>query len=80
MVKTFTNLCQIADFESLSQAIPEKAVVVPQVKELAEPILKKGLINQIHVNIQLHLPATNDSTVYDNLFKSLKKHLLSEEE
>jgi len=41
---------------------------------------EKDIIRELHINIQLHLPATNDPTVYDNLFKSLKKHLLSAEE
>ncbi len=31
---------------------------------------------EFHYNIQIHLPPTRDSSVYDALFKSLKEHLL----
>jgi hypothetical protein len=76
MVNTFTNLCQLADFE--------KEAPIPTVVPLApEPVgvkPERGVISELHINIQLHLPATTDSTIYDNLFKSLKKHLLSAEE
>jgi len=78
IVNTFTNLCQLADFEKelpKMKAEPSK-IEVPQ-KAVIRP--EKGVISEMHINIQLHLPATTDSTVYDNLFKSLKKHLLSEE-
>ena len=77
MVSTFINLCQLADFER------EAPIAVPPSK-LKETVVsvkpEKGIIRELHINIQLHLPATNDPTVYDNLFKSLKKHLLSAEE
>jgi len=81
MVNTFVNLCQLADFEAIPMPpipelpkpeVPEKAII-PEVPE-------KAIIPEIHINIQLHLPETKDSSVYDNLFKSLKKHLLSVED
>lgn len=34
----------------------------------------------IAINIQLELPASTDPVVYENLFKSMKKHLLSSDE
>jgi hypothetical protein len=34
----------------------------------------------ISINIQLELPASTDPVVYENLFKSMKKHLLSGDE
>jgi len=34
----------------------------------------------IAINIELHLPATENPEVYDNLFKSLKKNLLTNDE
>jgi hypothetical protein len=82
MVTTFINLCKLADFE----AEAPKFKAAPKEPELPKPMmptyakLEKGIISEIHINIQLHLPPTNDSTVYDALFKSLRKHLLSEEE
>ena len=72
MVNTFVNLCQLADFE---------AIPMPPIPELPKPeVPEKAIIPEIHINIQLHLPETKDSSVYDNLFKSLKKHLLSVED
>jgi len=75
MVTTFVNLCQLADFEKEAPPTP-----TPTFKGGEGLRLEKGMIPEIHINIQLHLPPTNDSTVYDSLFKSLKKHLLSAEE
>ena len=34
----------------------------------------------IAINIQLHLPETENPAVYENLFRSLKKHLLANDE
>jgi hypothetical protein len=76
MVTTFTNLCRLADFEAVTPELKPELVVpspVPPVR------IEKG-IPEIHINIQLHLPPTTDPTVFDNLFKSMKKHLLSAEE
>ena len=79
MVNTFTNLCQLADFQA---EVPKLEMPKPTVSEKPISYIKpeKGVITELHVNIQLHLPATTDSTVYDNLFKSLRRYLLSEEE
>jgi len=81
MVNTFNGLCQLADFEAEAPEIPKGPLMaLPPEKVGLKVKPKKGVISEMHINIQLHLPATNDSTVYDNLFKSLKKHLLLEEE
>jgi len=81
MVTTFTNLCQLADFKAEAPKIP---LVSPKAAVPEKPAVgtkpEKGFISEMHINIQLHLPATNDSTVYDALFKSLRKNLLSGEE
>lgn len=80
MVSTFTNLCGIADFEAEAPKI-ELGLPMPESPQKAKRRSKeKGVISEMHINIQLHLPATDDSTIYDNLFKSLKKHLLSDEQ
>ena len=74
MITTFTNLCQLANFE-------EMVPVRMRPKEVEIPIPPaKGIIPEIHINVQLHLPATSDPSVYETLFKSLRKHLLSAEE
>jgi len=79
MVNTFIALRDLADFEA-----PElKEITKPQ--EISEPehiekLVKAKRATELHINIQLHLPATDDSNVYDKLFESLKKHLLSDED
>lgn len=81
MVSTFQNLCELADFEALIEEV--EPIPVPKLPEEERPIpsIERRLgVREIHINIQLHLPATDDPSVYDNLFKSLKKHLLSVEE
>lgn len=37
---------------------------------------KRGASLGLHYNIQIHLPATRDSAIYDAIFKSLKEHIL----
>jgi len=76
MVRTFKILCELADFETLVPAaapsydkIEKKHVITPDTTST------KGLV--VNVNIQLQLPATNDISIYNKLFESLKKHLLS---
>ncbi len=36
-----------------------------------------NLTPQIAINIQLHLPETENAEVYEKLFKALREHLLS---
>jgi hypothetical protein len=81
MVNTFTNLCQLADFEKGIPKIEKRLIGTETPQKIgigARPA--KGIVSEMHINIQLHLPATNDPTVYDTLFKSLRKYLLSDEE
>lgn len=73
---TFKTLCGIADF---SQALPS----TPEIKEAenAAPVSNDTAPvsfrpNEFHYNIQIHLPATNDISVYNAIFKSLKENLL----
>ena len=85
MVTTFTNLCELADFEAiLTEPIITEPVIIEPSPVQEEPIIikKKGLkgVPEIHINIQLMLPETTDISVYDRLFESLKRHLLTDEE
>ena len=76
MVKTFQELCKLADFEkasiSIAPSVADQAVGIKPTQEVVAPS-----IPSININIELHLPATNDPTVYEELFKAMKKHLLS---
>lgn len=83
MVTTFKKLCDLADFEAPEEIEPTPPPTAPigPTEEAAPPKIKRRVgPPEIHINIQLHLPETTESAVYDNLFKSLKKHLFSDEE
>lgn len=72
-VGTFKVLCEFADFE----APVEKITVSPKdeapVSKQVSATTPGGLT--VNINIQLQLPATDDASVYDNLFSALRKHL-----
>ena len=44
--------------------------------EPMSPITGNPSMTQFHYNIQIHLPATNDISVYNAIFKSLKENLM----
>lgn len=78
-VATFKVLCEFADFEARTEEITEspkdKLESEASVSKQVSPATSGGLT--VNINIQLQLPATEDASVYENLFSALKKHLLS---
>lgn len=80
-VETFKTLCSFADFKAPAIAPTPPPTPLPTPKEpplvqVGKKLEKEaGLV--INLNIQLELPATQDATVYDKIFASLKKHLLT---
>ncbi|HPD89087.1 MAG TPA: DUF5343 domain-containing protein [Oscillospiraceae bacterium] len=75
---TFKALCTIADFSqqpqtSVSQETPIISQPLPE-KNNENSEQKHSL--QFHYNIQIHLPATTDISVYNAIFKSLKDNLI----
>lgn len=79
IVRTFETLCELADFEG--------PATKSEIATSTETIKKKGTLLDVeprregkgmavNINIQLQLPATDDSKVYDRLFEAMKKHLL----
>lgn len=84
MVSTFKTLCELADFTSTSQpsSVDSAPATKPQTSgavataKLAETVSTLQGIT-INVNVQLTLPETKDSSIYDSIFESLRKHLLS---
>jgi len=85
MAKTFKTLCDYADWSKPTVKKPEtkpdlkETPVIDHPKEinLTQPDPeKKGAKPSLHYNIQIHLPETRDTAVYDAIFKSLKEHLL----
>ncbi len=77
-VNTFKALCDFADFQTTipegDQAIEPSEKALPITARTQQSHLSPA--TTININIQLQLPATDDSTVYDKIFQSLKKHLL----
>lgn len=86
MAKTFKALSDYADWSKPTQTTP-KAATPTEKKEEKHPdspkeiIIKSPHSNEtkdkpsLHYNIQIHLPETRDTAVYDAIFKSLKEHL-----
>ena len=69
---TFKALCILAKFGHP----PEKEIKIKQPEETKSPEHIAQLKPAFHYNIQIHLPATTDISVYNAIFKSLKDHLL----
>jgi hypothetical protein len=89
MAKTFVALSALADWSKAETPVeqvataheasgnaagrPGSAPITAGVARSDTRLTAMGL----HYNIQIHLPASRDSAVYDAIFKSLKDHLLS---
>lgn len=73
-VDTFKTLCEFADFKAVP--IKEAEVTKPE-KELVEVAkVPTHVPTGITVNLNIHLPATEDARVYEKIFKALKDILL----
>ena len=75
---TFKALCNVADF---STALPIKETIKQNTSVEKEPINETSVLpntkaTAFHYNIQIHLPATTDISVYNAIFKSLKDNLI----
>jgi len=83
MLRTFKSLRDLADFTSTFPSSPgteTASAAIPPVEEVSTGKIVDKAISPagitINVNIQLTLPETKDSSIYDSIFESLKKHLL----
>jgi len=76
-VNTFRTLCEFADFGAVSVTPEVEAEEAEKVVEVAKVTTQLPTGVTINLNIQLTLPATEDATVYDKIFKALKENLLS---
>lgn len=82
---TLSRLFGLADFKSSkldvesqkNQAATEKSDVQKDAtnQQSYVDLNKKKRTNEFHYNIQIHLPATTDITVYNAIFKALKDNL-----
>lgn len=75
MASTFKALGQLADFnEQAGSPLDSDAQEQESIEEPFEAakVLKGELDAEFHYNIQIHLPATRDITVYSAIFKALR--------
>jgi len=80
MVGTFKAMCELGDFSdsciSGTQASDSSDSTLPIPTAVAQSVgFKNGVV--LNINIQLQLPETKDSAVFDKFFESMKKNLLS---
>lgn len=81
---TFFALLPLADLQALRDGVPQHGAATtksdqpdpetPPPSERAPKELARSLA--LRYNIEIHLPATKDVTVYNAIFKSLREHLI----
>ena len=76
-VDTFKTLCEFADLEAVPVTEKVEVKEAEKVVEVTKTMAQTPTGVTINLNIQLTLPATEDATVYDKIFKALKEKLLS---
>ena len=77
MASTFKVLCSVANFESQVSQTDESYINTDESDQKDTSSNSPGLKGaDFHYNIQVHLPATKDISVYNAIFKSIKEHLL----
>lgn len=82
MALTFSELVKLADFSGSIETSQYKQLDIPQVDADASPIAPAGenrsrmTMGGLHYNIQIILPTTRDTKVYDAIFRSLREHLV----
>lgn len=71
---TFKALCSLSDFKN--SIIKDKSITqhVLEEKKEVESEKKKESQTSFHYNIQIHLPATTDISVYNAIFKSIREN------
>lgn len=79
IVATFRRLCDLADFEAepVETTSAEPPSGEPATASIRTSTGKTGQSFVLNLNIQLTLPATENASIYENLFAAMKKHLLS---
>jgi len=85
---TFKTLCAIADFSGTITSVghnrheennTESDSILSKPPSSSTEVAYTPIQNSkpdFHYNIQIHLPATTDISVYNAIFKSIKEHLL----
>ena len=75
---TFKTLCSNADFSQTPKKVEsaDKPTKIQNQELLQNSIVPEKMATEFHYNIQIHLPATTEISVYNAIFKSLKDNLL----
>lgn len=79
---TFKALCNYAEFENIKQGQSgnigqETEEKCDETKKAVSGVAELGhAVPDFHYNIQIHLPATTDISVYNAIFRSIKENLL----
>lgn len=76
-VDTFKTLCSFADFEAVPSKPPAEEEEKKKLREVRKGLAEAPAGLTINLNIQLTLPVTENTKVYDAIFKSLKENLLA---
>lgn len=71
--KTLVNLAKFGQSPSVKQEQPLKEIPIQNISPNDET---HNVSAEFHYNIQIHLPATTEVSVYNAIFKSLKDNLL----
>jgi hypothetical protein len=83
MVRMFKQLVELAEFNDGAEQVqehrqaPEASSSGPELQQVRSDSKNHGFA--LNLNMELHLPATDDAKVYDELFAALKKHILNPE-
>ena len=80
IAKTFTALCEYADFTTpAKKEVPKKEVKKPDITKEEQqnkiPIKPSVSLDSLQYHINIVLPESRDQAVYDAIFKSLRDHL-----
>jgi len=78
MLKTFRNLCTLADFEAVPEKAPPSEVTQPlPLREEVAP--KVRIAPSLQLNIEIHIAADTSDDKIETIFKNMKKYLLTNE-
>ena len=76
---TFKTIIKLADFDGIEETENEP-ITNDSTSEPSQPKIEIPLKGEtrpdFHYNIQIHLPATTDISVYNAIFKSIKENLM----
>jgi len=76
-VRTFQNLCAVADFTATGAAGPTPPAPTPPSTALGQPGAPAGggTVPSLHIDIQVHISPEATADQIDKIFESMSKHL-----